>query len=447
MKLLRTKRVLTSACIAAAAFVITPAMAQDTLVLTPIWRLNVNTVDSMSTPLLSEMLLYPSDGALFYLPGTQRNDTTALYRATSGTDHMDTPIVGEGGYATEGIMGYPFTSPLAAQALVELVRGYNGSDHMLMKKGETRAGYATPGMGLYGYQRFNNLAEGNNTITGGGVTVQSNTVAGGAIWSWQWNGVEYVDTQNFGRSIQTAMFWNNQISARLHNPVEAGDRHSNSATPAALRHGSPILYNHNVGLKQITRAIPLEFTPSNFSGGTDRPVVYKDMVIGKDLTLDYNGMGAVVQYEAVVYNEQNIAAARVEAPTGYLKTTFNTFYTYDASTQARAQVTPQNCPADYTQTGSYIDFVPSSGYGGIIISNAAQTAAMGIYGRTTGVGGKVSSFTMFDFIGNCGDTVKWAANYAGALPGGESRYKVYIVNGSLTDVTAKMRQLFSDGAL
>lgn len=447
MKSLRTKRVLTSACIAAAAAFVTPALAQDTVILTPIWRLNVNSTDSMSTPLLSEVLLYPSDGALFYIPARQRNDTTALYRVTSGIDHMDTPVPGEGGYATEGIMGYPFATPLAGQALVEMVRGFNGFDHRLMKKGETQAGYATPGMGLYGYQRFNNLAEGNNTIAGGGVTVQSNTVAGGAVWNWQWNGIEYVDTQNFGRSIQTAMFWTNSISGRLHNPVEAGDRHSNSATAAALRHGSPILYNHNVGLTQITRGIPLDFTPSNFGGGTEHPVVYRDMVIGKDLHLNYNGMGAVVQYESVVYSEQNIAAVRVEAPTGYLKTTFNTFYSYDASTQLRPQVVPQNCPADYTQPGSYVDFTPASGYGGIIMSNAAQTAAMGVYGRTTGVGGKVTSFTMFDFIGNCGDTVKWAANYAGTLPGGESRYKVYIVTGTLTDVTAKMRQLFTDGAL
>jgi len=448
MKSLRTKRVLTSACIAAAAAFVTPAMAQDLLVLNPIWRVTVNNSDSMSTPLLAEMLAYQSDGSLFYVPQSLRRDTIPLYRLSNGADHMDSIQAGESGYGTEGIMGFPFTTPTAAQGIVGMFRGLNGSgDRMLLKKDETRSGYTSSALGIYGYPRYGHLGEGMNAITGGGITASSNTVAGGAVWSWVYNGTEFIDTQNFGRSIQTAMFWTGPVDGKLYNPNEAGDRHSTIATPAALRHGSPILFNHNLGLKQVTRSIPLEFSPGTFGGGSNNPVIYKDMVLGKDLTMNYNNMGAVVQYETVMYSETNIASVRIEAPTGYLKPIFNTFFTMDVVSRERTLVTPQNCPVDYTQPGSYVSFTPASGYGGIIITNAARDIAMGVYGRLERVGGTITNFTLFDFIGNCGDTVKWGAVYTGNVFGGENRFKTYIINGTIEEVTAKMYQLHADGAL
>ena len=94
-----------------------------------------------------------------------------------------------------------------------------------------------------------------------------------------------------------------------------------------------------------------------------------------------------------------------------------------------------------------VQYTPSSGFGGVIISDSTQQFAMGVYGRTPAASCPVGYFTLWDFI-NCGGTSKWSAVFGPniTLPAGESTYKTWIASGTLADVTAKMRQLFLDGA-
>src|SRR5579862_2842211 len=106
------------------------------------------------------------------------------------------------------------------------------------------------------------------SLTAGGVTVKSNPAAGGSVWSWVWNGIEFINTWDFGREMQAALFTSDAMHS---NPTEAGDTYSRRAD----RIGSPVDSLSNRGNTQSSRAMPLEFNPQNFGGAAGEPVVWK----------------------------------------------------------------------------------------------------------------------------------------------------------------------------
>ena len=133
----------------------------------------------------------------------------------------------------------------------------------------------------------------------------SNHEAGGALWSWFSNGVEYVNSHDYGRLIQTAVFcYTAQGEA---NPTEAGSGPYDGGG-ALHHHGSPTLELYNSGSKQISKAIPLEFAPSAFGGNVEDQVLWKDMTLGKEIELNWNGMSNVAKYTTKVYTPVTLEA-------------------------------------------------------------------------------------------------------------------------------------------
>ena len=251
-----------------------------------------------------------------------------------------------------------------------------------------------------------------------------------------WNGVQFVNTHDYGREIQSAFFYGNQ------NPTEAGD---GAFAATQDMHGSPFaslsLTPDGTGI--TTSTVPMEWNPSISGANADQAALYPQMLLGKQIQLNYNGLGPVAKYTNSLTLPNAVSGASLEMPTGYLQAAFNTFFTYDAASNALTQVHPPVC-----DTGANTGFVPASGYGGVIISNAAQTAAMGVYGRTTAVGGPASYFTLWDFTNNgCGyQTSKWDIVATGNFPAGTSTYTSYVVTGTLAQVQQLMRALYTGGS-
>src|SRR5207244_5228310 len=123
--------------------------------------------------------------------------------------------------------------------------------------------------------------------------VESNEVAGGATWRWFWNGVQFVNHADYGREIQSAFYYGTRQDV---NPNEAADRLTFSFLDPSIRHGSPVLQFKNQGTTQITRAVPLDWNPSLHGGDQDHPLIWESMVLGKDLTLNFNNLGSVAKY-------------------------------------------------------------------------------------------------------------------------------------------------------
>jgi hypothetical protein len=94
---------------------------------------------------------------------------------------------------------------------------------------------------------------------------------------------------------------------------------------------------------QLTRAAPLDFDPEGLTcngaceyplqGGRDHPVVYKDMVIGKNITLNWMNNIHISQYQAVFQYPEPVQHGMVSAPVAYLTGDFTRYWAhyYDTS--------------------------------------------------------------------------------------------------------------------
>lgn len=424
------------------------AHAQTPTVLKILWEVNTGS-DYMTVESAAERDAYTNRGAFMYVPYGSAAGRTALYRLFNGTDHMTSHVYGEGGYSSEGILGYPWTSPTSVLGLGQLHRRVNPStgDHAEVRAGDTISGYTvleTPG--LYGYPRYNNVAEELLTLTAGGITMKSNLVAGGSIWSWVWNGIEFVDHYDYGREIQNDIDWTS--GGVLHIPTMAGSTYSTDAV-AGNRQGSPIYSASNSGSTQSTRAIPLEWNPNTFGGNSVHPVIYSDMLLGKDVTLNYNNMGSVAKYDTVLSLASSVSLANLSTPIGYVPkydgrgpdaaNIFDKYYTYDAKFDTLSPASPVGCG-----TSGFI-WTPSSGHGGVIIANGAEDAAIGVAAKTTAASGKVGGFQLTNCIS--GQNVSSWSAFTGHItqPSGTSTVTTFVVTETLNNVKAKMRQLYLNG--
>ena len=433
-----------------------------------LWRVLVGSNDYMTTNSSAERNAFSSssDGQILYVPKYQIDQTGPLYRlfqaSSPPADHMESTSPNEANYSAEGILGYPWTNQSTVRGLTPMVRRYNGHDHATSYEGELfAAGYETiEGLGRYGYHRFNNESESLLWAdpNGGEVSVASNAVAGGIVWHWIWQGTNFVAKSDYGREIQSSMSFvvktgsgpNEEIGFL---PTEGGDHfsHDGQLPNPADRHGSPILNIHNNGPVHVTRCIPLEYEPQNFGGGSETPVIYPDMVMGKDLLLNYNGMPRVAKYTSHFVLPSDLpddTRPNFEIPTAYTPPEFNAYYTFDALNEdqpRRVYPTPNTCnPNDDNNNRIQWpvdgEIAAYSGYGGVILATADGSRAIGVYGGHRKVGGSVSYYTLWDFRA-CG-TSKWsAASGPEGVTAGEKLFNTWIIVGTLNNVRDDMKTL------
>ncbi len=435
----------------------TPARAE---LLNFVWRLRPSASDWMASSLPSEFNTYSGDGQMYYAPRNDGDGYLSLYRNLNPAvpDHMPSNSLTEGnadGYSAEGRLAYLY--PDGSHAGTRRIgRGFDPGtgDHAIVRPEETLAGYTPQPLSGYAYPRYGNQNESLLELSGGGVTIGSNRVAGGALWEWTHHGTQFINSRDYGRQIQSAYFDPTYADSAgffgLINPTEAGSRYTDVSTDAGRRQGSPLVDGHNTGLTQVTRTVPLEWSPQNFGGGPDNPVAWSNMILGKNITLDYAGMGPVARYETILVPPSDSANSQFEIPTGYLRAEFDRFWTYDAGLEELIEVSPA------PMSNTAVSFSPESGFGGVVIADSSLTHAMGVYGVLRDAGGSVDYFTLWNFINgfpNTGagdsDTAKFSAVYGpGSVVGGqEYHFTTWIMSGTLAEVTGYMDVLKESGEL
>jgi hypothetical protein len=430
-----------------------PQQAPPPLILRTLYRVLVNGTDRTTTFGPSERSVYPLEAQLYYVPDAPASDRTTLNRMVSagGTDHADA-IGPMNGYSVDETLGYPW-STTSFPGLTQIQEGFNSAtgDYAMLTPQENLPAYIFQPLAPSGFPRYGNAGEVLLTLSAGGITVESNAVAGGVVWRWFWNGVQFINNGDYGREIQSDFYY---PASSNYNPTEAGDSYHRDNP--VLAHGSPLFRFENQGSTQFTRAVPLNWIAEVFGGDPDRPVIWNQMVLGKDLTLDFNSMGSVAKYSTHLVLP-TATKGTFEAPVIYLRSNFNRFYTYDAESISLNEVTSQ-LPSGCNFSAGYI-FSPH--FGGAIISDASGANAMGIYGADDANGGSVNFFSISNFIcvgdgpgESAGDTVAVAAVKGGfggndnifVFPAGESIYNTYLTSGTLQNVTAQMALLYTMGA-
>ena len=101
-------------------------------------------------------------------------------------------------------------------------------------------------------------------IAHNGVTVNADLSWGGVIYELWWNGKQYVNHNDCGREIQTALFKPGLGDIEF-GPTEAGDR---------MYHGSPVAEMRVTKRSLYTRSLPLQWDPRSYGGGGNNPVLY-----------------------------------------------------------------------------------------------------------------------------------------------------------------------------
>jgi len=374
---------------------------------------------------------------------------------------MESLAPNEGGFSSEGILGYSWTSQSLHPGLAPITRIYDGQannpwtgDHALMvaadpfHTGENFPYYSVENPLGYGYARYLNTDIDLHAVQGGGVTIKSNAVTGCAVWEWWWNGIQFINDYDYGRQLSASM----SPYASEAFLAETGDNYSGQSIPVMARHSSPCLFLSTSGSSQSTLAIPLDWFPAWWGGGSNNPVIYPDVQIGKNITLNWiapDGVDRnwpVVLYETVV-NGVTLDRASVEAPTGYLNGPFKIYYKYDRATQTFSEV--YNYEFDNNQR---VVGIPVGGPLAVIIATGREpnAIAMGVYTNDSNAG-----MTLYDRADPEGQTdspsgqadsrfAKWGVRYDGNIYP-NWRFKTWIMTGTLQDVQGYIRQLHAFG--
>ncbi len=221
-------------------------------------------------------------------------------------------------------------------------------------------------------------------INNGTISVAVDSRNGGAISSVIWKGIEFVNTTDHGREIQTAIQLDG--SGEQNNPTEAG---------SAADSGGGTSSSRNLSVTTTSNSI----TTSNLMaywypvGGQ----TCSDIGLSKTVAID----GNVIRAEITIHNPRDHASSAIEGLTGYINAPFNTI----------AQTAP------------------------VIMSTPDGSAAMGAKGSA----GAYFSFSMVS-----PDSNKWDAAWQSItpFPKGDYKWTVWIVVGTLADVRKRLNEPF-----
>ncbi|MAE71088.1 MAG: hypothetical protein CME06_11555 [Gemmatimonadetes bacterium] len=214
-----------------------------------------------------------NEGLIWYLAAGDAADRANLYRLYNppSLDHMDSRTAGEGGYQTEGTLGFTWNDPRDGLAEVRRAHRPSDGDHMTTRQGENPPGYDLEGPLGWAFPRYGeDLSYGTGhhtalrTISNGAITMHFDRVWGGVAYELWWGGRQFLNHWDSGRELQTALF-KPGLSDVGFGPTEAGDMWG---------HGSPLIEEQQSARSYYTRTLPLQWGPQSYGGGEHRPVVY-----------------------------------------------------------------------------------------------------------------------------------------------------------------------------
>jgi hypothetical protein len=237
------------------------------------------------------------------------------------------------------------------------------------------------------------------TFNGKPVVVGANNRFGAAIYTVKLDGLEYIDSTDHGRELQTAWQLNGQGEAN--NPTEAGSAANGSGSTSS----TVILSASSNGTTLTTRVRPAYWYPV---GGQVTSPDYLE----KTVTLGFNGRGNILVHDIGMYlaNPYNTSMA-VEGLTAYTPTAFSRMFTFNRATKATTEVFPSGLlPTDQS----------------VMVATPDLSRAIALVHQTPG---------HIYWIGKIGSWPKLDASWFGANnPSGWYRWRTFTVFGSFQEV-------------
>ncbi len=284
------------------------------------------------------------------------------------------------------------------------------------------------------------------TVLGYPLTLASSSREAGAISSLNWNGVEFINVYDHGRELQCASSFDGL--GECFNPTEAGSQSDGTGSIST----SKLLAFKASGIQLTSK------TQMAFWTGVNQPYlkkgcgVFPDLhvsqnttklsnhTLSKRITIGYKGIPNVIEFLDTFYVAENHTSGVFEALACYLNAQFTTMWTYNMVTST-------------LDTLKILDrFTPSAQNLPVIFSTNDQKYSIGIYspelpmanfpqiGYGSGIYSPPNSQTMSPSSPN---TVKFNAVFrTGNTPIGNYNYRVYLIVGTLQNVTDGMKRLY-----
>lgn len=264
-----------------------------------------------------------------------------------------------------------------------------------------------------------------STIT---LTASGNRFAG-AISSLTYRNAQYVDVADHGRQIQSAI----QLDGfgECLNPNEAGSK----ADGTSLSSSSVLTAISNSGNVLTTSTKPAYWlapgenygkpcSPSTSISTAQNTTVLSDYTIARSTNF-YPGIPNLLNARTTFTVPENRSSASIEALTGYLPASFNTWLQYDRASRTLVKL---NATSANQQTTSPVIVSKSNG------QHAMGVISPGINGSTPG-----AYFAYFNFGGSA-PTAKWSCVYGtGALTAGtQLSYDCLMAIGTVDEVLAAL---------
>ncbi len=268
------------------------------------------------------------------------------------------------------------------------------------------------------------------------VITASPEVFGGAIYSLRWGGVEFINTTDHGRELQSASSFDE--FGECYNPTEAGSKADGDKPTSS----SQLLYASSTANSLHTQAkMAFWLLPGEDYGKTcgSRPgfttaqnaTVTSEHILEKNVTIGFNGMQNVIDYQIIFHIPENRTSATFEALTGYMPAQFSRFLTYD----------PANGTTSALKTLSDLPMGEQS-YP-IIFSMEGGSRAMGVYSPDLPTATRPNRYGRWRFYNIKGsDTNKWNCVFreTNIVPG-DYHYSCFVVIGNVNQVIKGIHDL------
>lgn len=268
------------------------------------------------------------------------------------------------------------------------------------------------------------------------IVISTTARLAGAVDSLTWNGIEFIDSHDHGRQLQSAVsfdagrdepFW-----AERFNPTEAGSRADGTGDFSSSR----LLEMHATDSSLSTRTqMAYWLAPGELSSGraaiNDR--VLSDVILEKRITIGDQGRNNVIDYQVKFHVPEGTPHryAQFEALTGYMPFEFSTFETFDPTRGVLEM----------------LDDGPGEQAKPIVFSTQDGLHAIGVLaGRTTEPDlGKVG-YGRFRF--ETERVVKWNCVWREQDPdgivGGEYRFRIKLVVGNRPEVLEVLKAIWAE---
>lgn len=268
---------------------------------------------------------------------------------------------------------------------------------------------------------------GDAALTGvvGGkpLVIRTTTRLAGAIDSVRWDGVEFIDSHDHGRQLQSAV--NADVDGVFHaecyNPTEAG-----SVVDALGPKSTSRLEFLEVKDGVLTTRTRMAFwlAPGMKSHGypAQNTELLSGHVLGKQVRIGRPGMDHVLDYQVTftVPADRPHRFLQFEALTGYMPATFSDALSFDAKTGA---LTPRARRNGETKEP-------------VVLSTPSGSHAMGVFTPDRPAAGQPApGYGSFDFPGS--KVVKWNCVFRvrqpEPIPAGDHAFRLFVVIGTRED--------------